>query len=93
MNFSRSKANGDFFVALVVASAMLIPAVGCRSRGLLPPAGPIDRQQATAVVHDPYPLDDIAPTDQGARPPSFQRPLPEPVRNRIFPDAMPWLGR
>lgn len=53
----------------------------------------MDRQQATAVVHDPYPLDDIAPTDQGARPPSFQRPLPEPVRNRIFPDAMPWLGR
>jgi hypothetical protein len=59
----------------------------------LPPAGSINQQQANAIVHDPYPLDDIGPNDLGARPPSYQQPVPEPVRNRIIADAMPWLGR
>jgi hypothetical protein len=66
---------------------------GCRGRGLLPPAGSMNQQQASAVVHDPYPENDIAPYEAASRPPSYQQPLPEPVRNRIVPDAMPWLGR
>jgi hypothetical protein len=53
----------------------------------------MQKQQAEAVVHDPYPQHDIAPSDLGGRPPGYQQPLPEPVRNRLFPDAMPWLGR
>jgi hypothetical protein len=51
------------------------------------------QQQANAIVHDPFPDSDIGPSDPSARPPSYQQPLPEPVRNRIVPDAMPWLGR
>ena len=66
---------------------------GCRSGGWLPPAGPMLQQQAEAVVHDPFPQNDIAPYEAASRPPSYQQPLPEPVRNRIVPDAMPWLGR
>lgn len=66
---------------------------GCRGRSFLPPAGSLNQQQANAIVHDPYPLSDIAPNDLGARPPSYQQSVPEPVRNRIISDAMPWLGR
>lgn len=53
----------------------------------------MDQQQASAVIHDPYPQNDIAPGDLGGRPPDYQQPLPEAVRNRLVPDAMPWLGR
>jgi hypothetical protein len=53
----------------------------------------MNQQQARAIVHDPYPLTDIGPNDQGSRPPSYQQPLPGPVRNRLSADAMPWLGR
>lgn len=73
--------------------SMTILSTGCRGRGFLPPAGTIKQQQANAIVHDPYPLSDIAPNDLGARPPGYQQSVPEPVRNRIIADAMPWLGR
>lgn len=68
-------------------------AIGCRGRGWLPPAGTMNEQQSRAVIHDPFPQGDIGPSDLGARPPGYEQPLPEPVRNRLFPDAMPWLGR
>jgi hypothetical protein len=65
---------------------------GCRGR-YLAPTGPMDQVQTNAVVHDPFPQEDIGPSDPAARPLGYQRPLPEPVRNRLVPDAMPWLGR
>lgn len=80
-----------FGIAIVVLSVVV--SAGCRGRSFLPPAGTMNQQQANAIVHDPFPLDDIAPTDLGARPPNYQQPVPEPVRNRIISDAMPWLGR
>lgn len=80
-------------VGIAVCLGLTILATGCRGRSLFPAAGTINQQQANAIVHDPFPLDDIAPNDLGARPPSYQQPVPEPVRNRLIPDAMPWLGR
>ena len=56
------------------------------------PPGPIQHQQNRAVVHDPYPQNDIAPNEAAARPRDYEKPLPLPVRNRIVPDALPWLG-
>ena len=53
----------------------------------LPPAGTMDQQQASAVIHDPFPQNDIAPFEAASRPPGYQQPLPLPVRNRIAPDA------
>jgi len=78
-----------------IASCLLfaVLAAGCRGRSLLRPAGSMNQQQANAVIHDPFPLDDIAPKDLGSRPPGYQNPLPGPVRNRLSADAMPWLGR
>ena len=81
---------------LLVSVVLVFTAIciaGCRGRGFLPPAGPMNQQQASAVVHDPFPQNDIAPYEAASRPPSYQQPLPLPVRNRIVPDAMPWLGR
>lgn len=77
----------------VMGFIAIIGLSGCRGRKLLAPPGPMLQQQANATVHDPFPEEDIAPGDLGARPPSYQRPLPEPVRNRIVADAMPWIGR
>jgi hypothetical protein len=74
------------------ACAAILFNTGCRS-GWFPAPGPLNRQQADAVVHDPYPALDIAPNDLGARPPGYEQPLPEPVRNRLVKDSMPWLGR
>ena len=77
--------------AFSIASAMLMSLVGCQGQFLQPP-GPMNYQQSTAVIHDPFPLDDLGPSDLAARPPGYQQPLPSPVRNRIAKDAMPWLG-
>ena len=69
------------------AAAFLLLLAGCRNGGWLPPAGPLNRQQANAVIHDPFPQNDIAPFEAASRPPDYQQPLPEPVRNRISRDA------
>tara|TARA_R110002073_G_scaffold176633_3_gene334346 strand:+ start:17630 stop:17956 length:327 start_codon:yes stop_codon:yes gene_type:complete len=79
--------------ALLGVSLLFLCFAGCRGGGWLPPAGTMNQQQANAIVHDPFPQNDIAPYEAASRPPSYQQPLPEPVRNRLIPDAMPWLGR
>jgi len=78
---------------LTCAMVMMSGMVGCRGHNFFGPPGPLQQQQASAVIHDPYPQNDIAPYEAASRPPSYQNPLPEPVRNRIVPDSMPWLGR
>ena len=79
--------------ALALALAVSGSAAGCRGGHWFGAPGPLQQQQSSAVIHDPYPQHDIAPGDLGSRPPDYQNPLPEPVRNRIVPDSMPWLGR
>ncbi|TWT83371.1 hypothetical protein CA13_48360 [Planctomycetes bacterium CA13] len=81
------------FTAVLSISAVVISLAGCRGQGILPPAGTMNQQQANAIVHDPYCQNDIAPYEAASRPRDYQEPLPEPVRNRLIPDAMPWLGR
>ena len=73
-------------IALATCLFFAISGTGCRGNRLFPVPGPILNQQANAIVHDPYPAKDIAPDDLGARPPGYENPLPEPVRNRIFND-------
>ena len=78
-------------IAIIVA---LLGITGCRNGNpFLVAPGPLNQQQASAVIHDPYPARDIAPYDLGSRPPGYEQPLPEPVRNRIVKDSMPWMGR
>ncbi len=66
---------------------------GCQGTNFFAPPGPISQQQANAIIHDPFPQADIGPVDMANRPPGYEQPLPEAVRNRIVPDAMPWLGQ
>jgi hypothetical protein len=81
-----------FRCAASAACLTVLFSSGCRNGGFLPP-GPMLQQQANAVVHDPYPARDIAPYDAGSRPPGYEQPLPEPVRNRLFTDSNAWSGR
>jgi hypothetical protein len=78
---------------MAVATLLLVASAGCRNHGFFAPKGPMNQQQAAAVVHDPFPQNDIGPYEAASRPPSYQQPLPEAVRTRLIPDAMPQLGR
>ncbi len=67
---------------------------GCQSlvnRGWVAPPGPMNYQQANAVVHDPFPQADIGPDDKSMRPPDYQNPLALPVRNQMKNQVTPWL--
>ena len=67
---------------------------GCQAlqqHGLMAPPGPMNYQQANAVIHDPFPLPDIGPDDNSMRPPDYQNPLSLPVRNQMKTEISPWL--
>jgi len=86
----------DTINRLAARSAIVLIAAnfaGCQKCGWRGPAGPMNQQQAAAAVHDPFPFSDVGPTDNAQRPPGFEQPLPEAVRDRIGPDSMPWLGQ
>jgi hypothetical protein len=53
--------------------------------------GSQQHQQFKATLHDPYADNDAGPRVDGGRPPDFERPLPEPVRNRWLRDS--WWSR
>jgi len=90
----RDCGSANAQIAAILGVALLASSFGCRGGNpFFPPPGPLNNQQASAVIHDPYPDRDIAPYDAGSRPPGYENPLPEPVRNRIVKDSMPWLGR
>lgn len=86
----RSVFTLSFSLALSLTAITL---AGCRGHGFFAPKGPMYQQQANAVVHDPFPQNDIAPYEAASRPPEYQTPLPEAVRTQIVPDAMRWSGR
>ncbi|MEM9826711.1 MAG: hypothetical protein AAF958_08990 [Planctomycetota bacterium] len=77
----RSSPNRSQVFGLIALFAVLV-SCGCRG-GWWQPPGPLNRQRASAVIHDPFPQNDIAPFDAALRPPDYQQPLPEPVRNTI----------
>lgn len=79
--------------ANIAIAATAVVFTGCQNCGWGGPAGPMGQQQAAAAVHDPFPLNDIGPSDGAMRPPGFEQPLPEAVRDQIGPDSMPWLGQ
>jgi hypothetical protein len=49
--------------------------------------GNIRSQRIRAVVHDPYPDQNLGPPVVGGRPRDYSEPLPEAVKNRIYPDG------
>ncbi len=66
-------------------SISLLLMSGCASRpgwGLPWGQGSTERQKSRAVIHDPYPLNDIGPEVVGGRPREFYNPQSEPARQR-----------
>ncbi|MCA9136910.1 MAG: hypothetical protein KDB00_09125 [Planctomycetales bacterium] len=77
-----------------IAVTLVLGTCGCQSlvnRGWIAPPGPMNYQQAHAVVHDPFPQADIGPDDNSIRPPDYQNPLPLPVRSQMKNQVAPWL--
>lgn len=64
----------------------LLAAVGCgpsvRMPNLFDP-GNAATQQYNAILHDPYPMTEVAPEIVGGRPLSYARQVPEVERGRI----------
>ena len=75
-----------FAVLLLLAASS-----GCGHRELIRPAGPIRWQQQNASLHDPYADNQLGPEVVGGRPPDFQHPRSEPVRNTWFRES--WWNR
>ena len=79
---------------LITAATCVLVVSGCQAlvqRGCIAPPGPMNYQQANAVVHDPFPQADIGPDDQSMRPPDYANPVPLPVRNQMKTQVAPWL--
>lgn len=53
--------------------------------------GNIRQQRFEAVAHDPYPQDDLGPTTHGARPRDYQKPVAEPVRDKMYAEKRYWF--
>ena len=67
-----------------LSALLLMVLTGCANRpgwGLSWGQGTAERQKSRAVVHDPYPLNDIGPEVIGGRPREYFTPQAEPVRN------------
>jgi hypothetical protein len=73
---------------LVIVGVM---AAGCTAgRPNLRQPGDLQTQRFNAIAHDPYTDVDAGPEVVGGRPRDFQKPLPEPVRNRWLMDSWWW---
>jgi hypothetical protein len=71
---------------------LLVALAGCASRpgwGFSWGQGTAERQKARATVHDPFPLNDIAPEVVGGRPREFAVPQPEAVRQHNTEQQLP----
>ena len=79
--------------AVIVVASGLVLLAGCatiRMPDLLHP-GPAGYQRANALQYDPYPLDDIGPPVEGARPREYARPIPEVKRGQTYTPKRPAL--
>ena len=92
MRRDRSPA---IFTVCLLGMAMISVSIssGCHQGGWLPAPGPMLQQQSQAIINDPFPQNDIGPYEAASRPPGYQQPLPEAVRNRIHRDSTYGFGR
>jgi hypothetical protein len=63
--------------------------VGCNARLRQGPPGTIGNQRERAVIHDPFPSNDLGPPIVGGRPLGFETPQAEPVSIQ----GSPWANR
>jgi hypothetical protein len=59
---------------------LIIPVSGCHLQPNFGPPGTIGEQRARAIVHDPFPDNDLGPEIVSGRPREWNRPSAEPKR-------------
>ena len=79
-----------FAITCASCAVLLVACATVRMPNLLHP-GPAGYQRADALQWDPYPLDDIGPPVEGARPREYARPIPEVKRGQTFTPKRPTL--
>ena len=79
-----------FGVPLVLCGLLVLSGCVAGQPNWLHP-GSLQSQRYNAIAHDPYADSDAGPEIVGGRPRDFQKPLPEPVRNRWLMDS--WWSR
>lgn len=78
INLCRAALAGCFVATLLVGCNGTV-----RKPSFLNP-GNTSTQRYNAIVHDPYPLDDVGPEIVGGRPREYQDPVPEVRRSQSF---------
>ena len=58
---------------------------GCHLRPNLGPPGSLNDQRTRAVVHDPFPSNELGPPIMGGRPVGFEQPLSETTSLQASP--------
>ena len=68
-------------------ACMVVLFAGCLNQPLFRPPGTIGYHRSQAVLHDPFPSNDLGPPIMGGRPLGFDRPLSEVVDSQGSPHA------
>lgn len=76
---NKSLSESTRYLAILTSGIFLLVATGCQTRLNLGPPGTIGMQRDRAVLHDPFPRDDLGPAIVGGRPRGFDIPRAETV--------------
>ena len=69
----------------IAIAGLLLAATGCHLRPNFGPPGTIGMQRDRAVLHDPFPINDLGPAIVGGRPRGFDLPRAEAVDRQDHP--------
>ena len=75
-------------LCVLAVATLIVSFAGCQGPRPWDPPGPLNYQHSQAAINDPFPMDDLGPSDATMRPPGFEQPLPQAVRTRIVKDTM-----
>ncbi len=81
------------FLVISLIAGMAVPLAGCHLRPNFGPPGTIGMQRDRAVLHDPFPNNDLGPAVVGGRPRGYELPLPEATDTQGSPFAHLSLGK
>ena len=88
-NYVDSIASSIFLRAVCLSvAAVVIMISGCQNnRPIFGPPGTMEAQRTRAMLHDPFPSDEVAPKIFGARPLGFERPRAEASQLKLTPNV------
>jgi hypothetical protein len=65
----------------------LVTSVGCHVNRELGPPGDMNTQRSRALLHDPFPSNELGPAIHGSRPRGFDQPRSESQKIQSNPNA------